>query len=366
MKARGRTVFEKQKARILRSHLLPYVAVLPMIWQCHLMGALFCVAAAATGATELRVEGTRFTVNAKPTFLLGISYYGALGASEEFIRRDLDDMQRYRFNWIRVWATWNMFDNDVSAVDADGAPREPFLGKLKWLVAECDRRGIVVDVTLSRGGGKKDVARLRTLEAHRRAAEILVTALKSYRNWYLDLGNERNVRDSRFVSFAELKELRELAKKLDPQRLITASQGGDISRDDLREYLTTVKVDFISPHRPRNPASPQQTAAKTQEYLTWMKDIGPIVPVHYQEPFRRGYQPKRWEPPADAFIADLKQAIEGGAVGWCFHNGDERDKPDGKPGRSFDMRERRLFDQLDDEERKVVKALPTVVEAKQR
>ena len=37
------------------------------------------------------------------------------------------------------------------------------------------------------------------LEAHRRAVETLVAALKEHRNWYLDLANERDVRDARYV-----------------------------------------------------------------------------------------------------------------------------------------------------------------------
>jgi len=78
------------------------------------------------------------------------------------------------------------------------------------------------------------------------------------------------------------------------------------------------------------------------------------VPVHYQEPFRRGFRPQQWEPPADAFLTDLTQA-RAGAAGWCFHNGDQKDKPEGQPRRSFDLREKRLFDQLDDEEAKVLK-----------
>jgi len=40
----------------------------------------------------------------------------------------------------------------------------------------------------------------------------------------------------------------------------------------------------------------------------------------------------------------------GGAAGWCFHNGDERSAKDGQPRRSFDLREKRLFEQLDEEE----------------
>lgn len=303
-------------------------------------------------ATQLGIEGSQFTLNGRPTFLLGLSYYGALGAPEGLLRQDLEEMQRYRVNWIRVWATWAAFGNDVSAVDGEGRPREPFLTKLKELVAECDRRGLVVDVTLSRGAG------LPTLEAHRRAVETLVAALRPYRNWYLDLANERNIRDARFVSFEELRQLRETVRQQDPQRLVTASHGGDISREELQDYLLTVQVDFVCPHRPRHADSPRETVARSWEYLAWMQEIGRVVPLHYQEPFRRGYG--AWQPQAEDFLADARGAREGGAAGWCLHNGDQKDQPEGQPRRSFDLREKQLFDQLDAVERQALEALAAV------
>jgi hypothetical protein len=174
-------------------------------------------------ATDLGIDGTRFTIDGKPAFLLGISYYAGLGASDEFVTRDLDEMKRDGFNWVRVWATWAAFDNDVSAVNGDGSPREPFLGRLERLIQECDTRGIIVDVTLSRQNGVSGLPRLMTLDNHRRAVETLVTKLKPYRNWYLDLGNERNIRDARHVPDDDLRQLRERARELDPKRLITAS-----------------------------------------------------------------------------------------------------------------------------------------------
>jgi hypothetical protein len=76
------------------------------------------------------------------------------------------------------------------------------------------------------------------------------------------------------------------------------------------------------------------------------------VPVHFQEPFRRGYG--KWQPGAEDFVDDLKGARAGGAAGWCFHNGDERSAKDGKPRRSFDLREKRLFEQLDEEENRAL------------
>jgi hypothetical protein len=308
------------------------------------------IAAESTASTDLGVKGTQFTLNGKPAFLLGISYYGGLGASDQTLKRDLDDMQRHGINWIRLWATWAAFSNDVSAVNGDGQPRDEHFKRLRSLVADCDRRGMVVDVTLSRGNGVSGPSRLAALEAHRRAVELIAKELKPYRNWYLDLSNERNIQDKRFTSFEDLAELLTAVKRIDSKRLVTASQGGDIERDELRQYLLDAKVDFITPHRGRDADSPKQTEAKTREYQAWMKELGRVVPVHYQEPFRRGYGD--WQPKAEDFLADLNGAKAGGAAGWCLHNGDQRDRPDGEPRRSFDLSKKRLFEQLDEEERR--------------
>jgi hypothetical protein len=327
----------------------PYVVIAALTAAAAVRAAARAEEAAPESLTRLGIDGERFTIGGKAEFIPGMSVYGALGAPEAALRGDLDEIRRRGCRWIRVWATWGAFGNDVSAVDAEGRPREPFLGKLRTLVAECGRRGLVVDVSLSRGNGVAGKPRLQSLEAHRRAVETLAGALKPYRNWYLDLANERNIKDERFASIADLKELREAVRRLDPERLVTASHAGDIDPGELREYLLEVRVDFIAPHRPRNASSPAETEARTREYLAAMKALGRVVPVHYQEPFRRGFG--TWEPRAADFRLDLEGARAGGAAGWCFHNGDERGRPDGAPRRSFDLRERRLFDALDAEER---------------
>ena len=317
---------------------------------------LIVSAGSIAAATELGVDGTRFTLDGKPTFLLGVSYYGALGAPREFVRQDLDDLQRLGVNWIRVWATWAAFENDVTAVNNQGKPREPYFSRLRRLVAECDRRGMVVDVTLTRGNNVVGRPRIRSLDTHRRAVETIVSELEPHRNWYLDLGNERNIRDKRHVPFDDLRKLRDVAKRIDPKRLITASHAGDIPPDDLKTYLLDVKVDFLSPHRPRNARSPGQTEARSRRYLADVQQLGRVVPLHYQEPFRRGFT-RGWEPTAEDYVTDARGARAGGAAGWCLHNGDRRHVPGQRPRRSFDMRRKRLFDQLDEVEREALERL---------
>ncbi|MEM2455211.1 MAG: hypothetical protein QXN21_04640 [Candidatus Bathyarchaeia archaeon] len=306
---------------------------------------------------SLQACGNTFLINGKPIFLVGISYYGALGASESFIENDLLDMKRYGFKWFRVWATWAAFGKDVSAVNTKGKPRYPYFNKLEWIVKLAEEMGLIVDVTLSRGNHISGPPRLQSTEALRQAAETITRQLRDYKNWYLDMANEHNIGDERFVSFEELRSIRDAIKVLDPHRLITSSHAGDLSKEEVKRYLLEVEVDFISPHRPRHPASPKETGDKTKLYVEWMKDIGRIVPIHYQEPFRRGFTPQKWEPKAEDFLIDLDSAYRNGAAGWCFHNGDQKDKPDGKPRRCFDLSENRLFEQLDGEEFEALNAI---------
>ena len=101
-----------------------------------------------------------FTINGKPTYLHGISYYGALSINKpEWLRQDLDDMRADGFNWIRVFATLDYRDigssgdyrdKDVSAIGKDGKLREPYMARLKEVIRQCEKRGMIVDCTMYR------------------------------------------------------------------------------------------------------------------------------------------------------------------------------------------------------------------------
>lgn len=117
------------------------------------------------------------------------------------------------------------------------------------------------------------------------------------------------------------------------------------------------RLDFVAPHRPRNKESPGQTGHKTRERRRRMEVLGRVVPVHFQEPFRRGYP--GFVPEANDYSVDLQ-----GAGGWCFHNGSSRGTEGEQPRRSFDLTERRLFAQLDTVELDAVSRFRNLVATK--
>ena len=190
-------------------------------------------------------------------------------------------------------------------------------------------------------------------EAHRRAVETLVGALKGHRNWYLDLANERDVRDARHVPAGEIKALREQVRRFDPERLVTASFGGhDLDEADLREAMLTIGLDFVAPHRPRDAQIGRPD--RSQDPRVPRDDAS-------DRPVGSGALPGAVPPGLRPLAADGERlphrparAVAGGAAGWCLHNGSSRGAPEERPRRSFDLHARRLFDQLEEEEREVV------------
>lgn len=315
--------------------------------------------ACSAEAVELGTDGTRFTLDGRPAFLLGVSYYAGLGRSPELMATDLDDLRVHGVNWLRVWATWTRH-NTGAAVNANGEAEPEGMARLKQLVRLAEERGMVIDVTLHRGG------LLTTQQDHLAAVRTLARELKPWRNLYIDTANERNIRDARYVPMEECAQLRDAIKQIDPTRLVTASHaGGVMGREALEEYLREAKMDILTPHLPRGPEDPAKTEARVRQYLEWMREIGRSAPVHLQEPFRRDYG--SWQPDADDFLTDLRGAIAGGAAGWCLHNGDVRSPTspkDGEPRRSFDLSPDRgpFIGLLDATERDVLARMGALVE----
>ena len=287
-------------------------------------------------------DGKYFTVDKEPKFLCGISYYAGTSVEDpNHVIKDLDDMVKDGLNWIRVWAIWN----SVSAVTPDGTIREPYMSRLKTLIEESNKRGIIVDVTLTRG----NKASPSNLTQHIACAKTIATELKPYRNIYIDIANERDIGDARHVPYSEMGAIIDAIKAIDPDRICTAS-GVPGSQANLDEYLSIGHCDFIAPHLCRDKECPAKTFVTVTEFISWMDKLKHRVPINLQEPFRRDYS--EYQPMQEDYYRDAGGGKIAGAAGWCLHNGSSRFSEDKRPQRSFNMAKEygRLYTQLDNVE----------------
>jgi hypothetical protein len=278
-----------------------------------------------------------FTYNGVETFMLSVSYYGGCGADPAVVRSDLEQLASLRFNNLRLWVTWPTPDVNSAVVRSDGTLDEAALARLKALLEAAQENGMTVDVTFSNGTeGISDGG----FDAYRTAMELLAGELLDYRHIFFDLGNERDVGDSRFLSVDEVRDLAAAVRAVDPDRLVTASLGGNPPDAAAAKYIdlySTADVDFATPHFPRNDEWADQTAERIEAMRAILLDAGWDRPIYLQEEARRGYGDATW--PKSDFLTAVAEAAGAGAAGWCFHN-----------DAGFDLSSGSFFDYLDDVE----------------
>lgn len=297
---------------------------------------------------QIGVRDSRFTIEGEPCFLLGAAYLGALGAPDEFVLWDLSELRELGFNWLRVSATWSAFGDNVSAVTASGEPREPYLTRLRRLCATTAELGIVLG--LSFGVGQAEDA-LGGVEVPVSAIATLTQELAPFRHLYFELCHSTDSPGGRgWVE--ELGRLRQRCRMLDAGRLVALTLVG--GGGELLAQVREVAADafLLRPARPGN--RPEETRQGLTTDARQLRETARPVPLLLCQARRRGIDAPA--PTVDECLADLRRAYGARAAGWCFENGPDVARPDGRPRRCHDMRptEGRLFDQLEPEELQVL------------
>jgi hypothetical protein len=295
----------------------------------------------------LSIQDTRFFLDEKPFPYQGVSFFNAL-FNAEFNRDDntraawLAKFNRYGINVFRIWCQW---DSRVGLVDAapdatmytpEGGLRPQPLKRLKLLLEEADRRQLVIEVVIF---SQESNAHTKLAPAAADAAvAALTSALKPYRNMFLQIWNE--------CSDRVLDHLRTI-KSVDPQRLVTNSPG--IS-SELGDDQQNRALDFLTPHTSRNrPNHPHWELAPEQVAELLHKFNKPVVD---DEPARNGTinfgGPKQPSFPMDHIIQMFK-IWQMGAYTTYHHDmfqiaGDPSVPPSGIPDPEFNPYHKTVFD----------------------
>lgn len=262
---------------------------------------------------EIGVSGTRFLLDGKPFPYSGISFFNAIynptfNRSSEERGKWLQKFKRYGVNALRVWGQW---DNRRGFVDAavehtlyfpDGRLRKEHVDTLKAILADCDREGMVVELTLFSHESLQNNIRLGATESER-AITALAKELLPYRNVTLQVWNEHSER--------VLDHVRTI-RAADPKRLVTNSPGfaGDVGDPAQNEAL-----DYLTPHTPRQ-GSGRHWELAPQQIATLLKQYG--KPVVDDEPARNGTPmfggPKESTSPFDQIVQIYQVWQVGGYV----------------------------------------------------
>lgn len=251
-----------------------------MIHRLILAACFFLISA---NAHEITVSGTRFLLDGKPFPYTGITFFNAIynpafNQSPEARMKWFEKFQRYGINVVRVWAQWDTKREFVdlcpecTLYHPDGRLHEAHLERLKQIVADADRAGMVVELVLFSMQSWRENIRLGPAESDR-AVAALTRELKPWRNLTFQVWNEFSERVLDHVKTIRAN---------DPRRLVANSPG---VAGVLGDHAQNRALDYLTPHTSR------QGAGKTWEIVP--TEIGYLLalyrkPVVDNEPARNG------------------------------------------------------------------------------
>ena len=289
----------------------------------------------------LGISGDKFTINGTPKFLLGVSYYDALG----WRISDLNGLSSRGFNLIRVWTDWP-WSTSGAALNESG----DFVGEqdILDLIHAAAERGIIVDVTVlsnDRSGSRVTQAITQTL-----------SALKNEPNVFFDLVNEHNC-GTWSQSHSDMADLVSTARAAAGNAIITFSSAceshivnesdGSANSGNINEEVAT-GIDLLTPHFGRGSNWYDLVDESVTAVKSYLNSINLSIPVYLQEEQRNGYEGGDFT--AAQLIQAGVEARNAGAAGYVFHT-----------DAGFDLSAASFFNSLDSAERDAVDRLSAAV-----
>ena len=270
----------------------------------------------------LQRSGLNLLTDGQASFLVLVSYFDAMRASEATLDRDFAFLKSKGVHGIRIFPLW-VYDTqtpDATLLDADGRIRSDE----RWrhfdsILRKAGACGFVVDVTFNREQLAKTSA-FTVAEFQAGIVDVVsrLHAAPRSPHVFIDLQNERGHPNAPAMQLtvAEVRRLRDAVKRADPNRLVMVStQGGE---SESLALAMEAELDVIAFHELQKTDWHSRTASIVQD----LKVGG--VPVYLQEMARapdRGVRCARDTPELNPFVQAMRKAKEAGAAAWTLHTG---------------------------------------------
>jgi hypothetical protein len=274
----------------------------------------------------LGVSGDAFTVDRQKRFLLFVSYFDALDASDDVLDEDFRTFTTHGIDGIRLFANWwdcSTMDactqpSPRTLMDAAGALRPPQVERLRRVLARAASQRLLVDLTFTRETVRDGDQRLDVAGYERGILAVTRELRDKAPHVLFDLQNEVEIHGfgpSPEIAGNLVRQRAEI-KQLDPSRLVVASTG---SVDLVRQLGARGGLDAIAFHDPRVAGWWTRTGTVVSD----LKKLSASPrPVYLQEPTayqQAGARSGRDDTNVDHFRAALRDARAAGAAAWLFH-----------------------------------------------
>jgi hypothetical protein len=299
-----------------------------------ILAAVLSVAPAASAPPALAVRGAQFTVDGTPRFLLLVSYFDALRASDATLNADFAWLRRQRIDGVRIFPNWwrcaaerqcGGHPGPDTLFAPGGQVRPAPLARLRRVLATAASHGLVVDVSFARetvldGNGRPMAASAYAGAIARTLDALAATAPHAM----FDLQNETD--QNRVFArepAADAKGIGTLTKRLATGRRILFAS----TVEDQAALLLTCgqpqgcgadgrPPDVVAVHDPRVPNWWTRTSEVVEKLRGIMAPTGQR-PIYLQEP-------QAWQDEAAAerrrrFLEAAAAARRAGAAAWTFH-----------------------------------------------
>ncbi len=272
----------------------------------------------------LGVSGDVFTVDGQPRFLLFVSYFDALDATDAVLDEDFQTFTSHGIDGIRIFANWwDCTSMDAcktpsprTLMDVSGTLRPPQLERLRRVLARAASAHLLVDLTFTRETVRDGDRQLDAASYERGLLSITRELTGKAPQVLFDLQNEVEIHGfgPSSETAGNLVRLRADLKQRDPSRILVASTG---SIELIKQITARGGLDAIAFHDPR--------------VGDWWKRTGKVVgelkaidkrPIYLQEPTAyqlAGARPGRDDTDVEHFRAALRDAKTAGAAAWTFH-----------------------------------------------
>jgi hypothetical protein len=304
----------------------------------------------------LGVDGARFTVDGAPRFLLLVSYFDALRASDATLEADFAWLRRHGIDGVRVFPNWwrcaavrqcgGHAGDDTLMAAPDGALRPAALARLKAVLAAAGRHGLIVDLSFARETVRDAQERELPAAVYADALVAAMRAVGPARHVMIDVQNE--VYQNRlFAEHADADAPRVAAlagRVAGGARIVFVSTNAAEAERYTYCGADGCPLDVLAVHDAREPNWHDRTPAVVRELVALGARHRPR-PVYLQEP--QAWQDERAPDRVERFLDAAARARRAGAAAWTFHTRS-----------AFILRDgRSLASQVEADERKVLEAL---------